>query len=84
MPLEMSVSDATIWSITLESSNTIQEASFTLIHDVYSTGVTYDNCQLTIAICLSSRSQDVFSMLPLLKCLNVSIEHTLYNTKAKP
>jgi hypothetical protein len=28
MPLELSVSDATIWSITLESSITILEASF--------------------------------------------------------
>ncbi len=37
MPLESSVSDANIWSATLESSITILEASFTLISDVYST-----------------------------------------------
>jgi len=42
-PLELSVSDATIWSVTLESSITILEASFTLIYDVYSTGITYDD-----------------------------------------
>jgi len=46
------VSVATIWSITLESSNTILEASFTFIYDVYSTEITYDDCQLTIVICL--------------------------------
>jgi hypothetical protein len=53
MHLELSVSDATIWSVTLESSNTTQEASSTLTYDVYSTGVTYDeykidNCNLFI------------------------------------
>ncbi len=84
MPLEMPASDATIWSITLESSNMIQEALFTLNYDVFSTSVTHDNCQLMIVVCLSSRPQDVFSMLPLLNCLNVSLENTLYNTKAKP
>jgi hypothetical protein len=34
-PLEPSVSDATIWSITLESSIMILEVSFTLMYDVY-------------------------------------------------
>ncbi len=43
---ESSVSDATICSITLESSITILQASFTLIYDIYSTGITYDD-QLT-------------------------------------
>ncbi len=38
MPLESSLSDATIWSVTLELSITILEASFTLIYNVYSTG----------------------------------------------
>jgi hypothetical protein len=52
MPLESSFSDATIWSVTLESSIIVLEASFTLINDVYSTGITYDNRQLTIVICL--------------------------------
>jgi hypothetical protein len=52
MPLELSVSNANIWSITLELSITILEVSFTLIYDVYSTGITYDDCQLTIMICL--------------------------------
>jgi hypothetical protein len=40
MPLELSVSDDTIRSVTVESSIIIQEASFALINDVYSTGVT--------------------------------------------
>ncbi len=51
-PLELLVSEATIWSITLESSITILEASFTLIYNVTSTGVTYDDCQLTIIMFL--------------------------------
>ena len=42
MPLESSVSDATIWYITLELPSKILEALFTIIYDVYSTGVTYD------------------------------------------
>jgi len=33
-----------IWRITLESSTTILEASFTLIYDGISTGFTCDNC----------------------------------------
>ncbi len=37
MPLESSVSDTTFLSVTLESSITILEASFTLTYDVYST-----------------------------------------------
>jgi len=45
------VSGATIWSVTLESSITILEGSFTLICNVYSTGVTYVERQLTVAIC---------------------------------
>ncbi len=53
-PLGSSVSDATIWSITVESSIVILEASFTLSYDVYSTDVTYDdhqidNCNIFIA-----------------------------------
>ncbi len=47
-PLELSVSDATVWSVTLELSIMILEVSFLLIYDVYSTGVTYDDHQLTI------------------------------------
>ncbi len=39
------------YHITLELSITILVASFTLIYDVYSTGITYDNCRLTIVIC---------------------------------
>ncbi len=46
--LELSVSDTTIWSITLEWSIMILGASFTLIYDVYCTSNTYDNCQLMI------------------------------------
>ncbi len=54
-PLESSVSDVTIWRVTLESSIMILEASFTLIYDVYCTGVTYDDCQLMIITCLKHR-----------------------------
>ncbi len=42
MPLELSVSGITIWSITLESLIMILEPSFTLIYDFYGTGITYD------------------------------------------
>ncbi len=40
--LELSVIDTTIWSVTLESSITIQEVSFTVIYDVYSTGISFN------------------------------------------
>ncbi len=52
LPLESSVSDATIWSIALESSSMTLEALFTLIYDVYSTGISYNDCQLMSEICL--------------------------------
>jgi hypothetical protein len=64
-PLESSVSEATIWSATLESSITILEASFTLIYDVYSADVTYNDCQLMIVICLQYMPRVLeFSLLP--------------------
>jgi hypothetical protein len=47
-PLELSVSDATIWSITLELSIMILDESFTIIYYVYSTGLTYDDYQSLI------------------------------------
>jgi hypothetical protein len=49
-PLGSSVSGATIWSVTLESSIMILEASFTLICDAYSTGITYDDSQFMIVM----------------------------------
>jgi hypothetical protein len=54
MPLESSVSDAKIWSITQELSIMILEAPFTLIY-VFSTDITYNNHQLMIIICLQYR-----------------------------
>jgi hypothetical protein len=57
MALESSVIDATIRRVTLESSITILEASYTLIYDVYSAGINYDDCKLTIAICLMYMAQ---------------------------
>jgi hypothetical protein len=48
MPLELSVSDATIMSIAVESLIVILEASFTIIYDVYRTGVTLDDCSMFI------------------------------------
>ncbi len=55
MLLELSMGDATISSITLGSSIMIVEVSFTLIYEVYRTGITNDDRQLTIEICLSYR-----------------------------
>jgi hypothetical protein len=46
-----SASNAIIWSVTLESSIMILEVSFTPVSYVYSTGINYDDCQLTIIIC---------------------------------
>jgi hypothetical protein len=57
--------DTVIWSDALESSITIFEASFTLICDVYSTGVTYDDYQLTIVISLWYRALEYSSLLIL-------------------
>ncbi len=48
IPLVSSVSETTIWSVTLEPSTTILEASFTLIYNVYSTGVTHDDRNMFI------------------------------------
>jgi hypothetical protein len=45
MPLEQSVSDTTIWSVTLDLLIMIFETSFTLIYGVYSKCITYDDCQ---------------------------------------
>jgi hypothetical protein len=59
-PLESSVSDGTIWSVTIKLSITILEASFTIVYDVYSISVTYDNRQLMIVICLWCRPLIVF------------------------
>jgi hypothetical protein len=47
-PLELSDSNAEIWSVTLALSITNLEASFSLIYDVYRTGISYDDHQLTI------------------------------------
>ncbi len=52
MPLELLVRDATIWSITLEASITILEASFKLIYGVYHESITYVDYQLMILVCL--------------------------------
>ncbi len=43
MPLESPASDATIWSVTQELSTMILEASFSIIYDVHSKGITNDN-----------------------------------------
>ncbi len=71
--LELSVSGATIRSANLGSSIMILEASFTLIYDVYSTGITCDDRQLMIVISLQHQPQvaalvpDIFSNFNLLK-----------------
>ncbi len=52
MPLESSMSDDAVWSITLEASITILEAAFTIIYDVFSTGITYEDYRFMIIICL--------------------------------
>jgi hypothetical protein len=58
MSLESSASDATIWSITLESSITILEASFTLICDVYGTGISYDDRDMFIVQATNFRGKN--------------------------
>ncbi len=69
-PLEPSISDATIWSVTLESSVTILKGSIALIYDVNSTGVTYGDRQLTIVICLYYRPLIYKSNFPVLISLD--------------
>ncbi len=46
MPLESSVSDGTIRSVTVELSITNLEVAFTLIYGVYSTGVNYNKAPI--------------------------------------
>ncbi len=62
---ELSVSDTKIWSITLELSIMILEASFTLIYDVYSTGITYDDRHVFIL----QATGVVFTMISFLRDL---------------
>jgi hypothetical protein len=45
---QMSLSKSHRSLTTLEASFIILEVSFTLIYDVYSTGITYDNCNMFI------------------------------------
>ncbi len=45
-------SDASMWAITLELPINILEASFTLIYDINSTGITDDDRQFMVVICL--------------------------------
>ncbi len=47
------MSDGTIWNVALELSIVILEVSFTLMHGVYITGVSYEDCQLTINIIIT-------------------------------
>ncbi len=42
------MSDDTIYSMTLDESIIILDVSFTLIYDVYRTGITYDDCYMLI------------------------------------
>jgi len=51
---ESSVNDATLKSVTLGSTIMILEVSFALIYDVYSTSISYDDCQLMIIIVYST------------------------------
>jgi hypothetical protein len=52
MPLELSIRDATIESITQNLLIVILEESFYHIYDAYSAVITYDDYQLKIIICL--------------------------------
>ncbi len=47
---QSSMGNLKIWSVTQQFSITILEVSFILIYDVYSKGITYDDCQLMIVI----------------------------------
>ncbi len=53
--------------LTLELSSTSLEASFTLIRDVYSAGLNYNDCQLTLTwlqhVSLKRRASDKRSSL---------------------
>jgi hypothetical protein len=48
-PPGLLVSDATIWSATLDSSIMIQDALFSVIYYVYSTSINYDAINVFIA-----------------------------------
>jgi hypothetical protein len=48
---KFSVGDATIWSMTLELSIMLLEASFTLIYNAYWAVITYADHQLIIIMC---------------------------------
>jgi hypothetical protein len=74
MHLESLVSDATTWSVTLESSMMILEASFALIYDVYNASITNDNCQLMIKICLKYRPQSLAKTQFKIGRVNASLE----------
>ena len=63
MPLELSVSDSTIWSVTLELPIKILEASFSLYFDVYSTDITCDNHHLTIDKFMEQATCDCLSIV---------------------
>jgi hypothetical protein len=62
---ESSMSDATIWSITLKSSITILEASLKLICDIYSTGITYDNLNMFLVQATEEDLAQVVSLAQL-------------------
>jgi hypothetical protein len=70
MPLESSVSDDTIWSITLELSIMLLEVSFTLICAVYNTGVTYYDQLMRPLINLIKRHPT--QVMIVLSCMNTN------------
>jgi len=40
------VNDATSWRVTLELSLTLQESSIMLLENIFSIGITYDDCNM--------------------------------------
>ncbi len=61
------MSVATIWSVTLKLSIMILEASFTLIYDVFSTVITYDDYHMFIVQAGSTKGGGI--TVPLTSCL---------------
>ncbi len=69
-PLESSVSDTTIWSVTyvrssimlLESSIMLLESLIMCLENNYSTGITHDDHHMMYVICLWYRSHAVIAL----------------------
>ncbi len=69
------VNDATSWSVTLESSIMLLESSIKLLENIYSSGVTHDDCHLRMSYFYSTDHRDLFYnhfMLVIYNCKRIS------------